>query len=79
MCLGSLKLKYYPYGVYQKGTIPYDTKIPLFQRSLDIYDSPFDSYEIFTLDLLLHSQETPINTIIMDDPIYNIPFIPQVL
>ena len=42
MCLGSLKLKYYPYGVYQKGTIPYDTNILLFQRSLEISDSPLE-------------------------------------
>ena len=77
MSLGALMLQEYPSGFYQIGTPSPEPKISLIQPSLEIADSPVASSEFLTLEIIFPPSGTPMNTAIIYDPIYYIPYISQ--
>ena len=61
MSLSTLMIQEYPSGVYLLGTLYYDPKRRLIQSNLEIFDSPFASSKLLTLDRLLPPISTPTN------------------
>ena len=77
MSLGALMLQEHPSGFYQIGTPSPEPKIHLIQPSLEIADSPVASSDFLTLGLLFPPNGTTVNTAIIYDSIYYIPYISQ--
>ena len=77
MYLGTLIVQEYPSGFFQPGTLQPVPKVRLIHPYLEISDSPFDSCNILTLDLLIPPRGNPTNITILYEPIYNIPYIPK--
>ena len=78
MYLGAIVIQEYTSGVYQLGTLSPDPNIRLIKPYFYIAGSSFYSSELLTLEVLLYPRGTPMNIIILDDPISYIPYIYQV-
>ena len=79
MSLGAHMPQEYPFVLQQLGTSSPELKILLIQHSFYIADSTFALSELLNLDILFPPSGNTINFTILNDPIFYIPYISQLL